>query len=51
LLLNVLKSSDIKNKNRIGDKGDPYGIPVSIGIGLLSYPLNTILVVCFVRNA
>jgi len=49
--LNVLRSSDIKNKNRIGDRGDLYGILVGVGIGLLLYPLNTILVVCPIKNA
>jgi len=51
LLLNVLKNSDIKNKNRIGDRGDSYKMPVGVGIELLSYPLNTILVVHFVKKA
>ena len=51
MLLNVLKNSDIKNKNRIGNRGDLYSIPVSVGIGLLLYPLNTILVMCPIKKA
>ena len=50
LLLNVSKSLNMKNKNRIGNKGDPYGIPVSVNIGSLLYPLNIILVVRPVKN-
>jgi len=51
LPLNVLKSSDIKNKNRIDNRGDLCGMLVGIGIKLLSYPLNTILVVHPVKKA
>ena len=36
LLLNVSRSSDIKNRNRIGESGDPCGIPVGVGIISLS---------------
>jgi len=51
LLLNVFRNLDIKNKNRISNRGDPYGIPVGVGIGLLLYPLNIILVVHFIKKA
>ena len=34
---NFSKSFDIKKRNRIGDRGDPWGIPVSIWIQLLLY--------------
>jgi hypothetical protein len=36
LLSNVSSSSDIKKRNRIGERGDPYGIPVGVGIVSLS---------------
>jgi len=32
LLLNVSSSLDIKKRNRIGNRGDPYRIPVGVGI-------------------
>ena len=51
LLLNILKSSNMKNKNRINDRGDFCGIPVGVGIRLLLYSLNIILVMCFVKKA
>jgi len=51
LPLNVLKSSDIKNKNRIDNRGDPCKMPIGVSIGLLSYPLNIILVVRPVKKA
>ena len=35
-LLNVSRSSDIKNRNRIGESGDPCGIPIGVGIISLS---------------
>jgi len=34
LLSNIFKNSNIKNKNRIGDKGDLCGMPVGVGIEL-----------------
>jgi len=40
----------IKNRNRIGDRGDPCGIPVRVGIVSLSWPSNTILVLRPVRK-
>ena len=49
-MLNVSSSSDTKNRNRIGDRGDPYRIPKVVGIVSLLYPLNTILVLCPVRK-
>ena len=48
---NVFRSLDIKNKNNISERGDPYRIPVGISIVSLSYPLNTILVERPIRNA
>ena len=51
LLLSVLRSLDIKNKNRIGNRGDFCGIPVGVGIGSLLYPLNTILVMRPIKKA
>ena len=32
LPLNVSRSSDIKNRNRIGESGDPCRIPMGVGI-------------------
>ena len=51
LLLNVLKNSDMKNKNRINDRGNLCRIPVGVGIRSFSYSLNTILVVCPIKKA
>jgi len=51
LLLNISKSLDMKNRNKIGDRGDLCGILVGVNIGLLLYPLNIILVVRFVKKA
>ena len=50
LLLNILKSLNIKNKNRINNRGDFYKISISVNIRLLLYPLNTILVVCPIKK-
>ena len=50
LLLNVSSSLDMKNRNRISNRGNPYKIPKVIGIVLLLYPLNTILVLYPVRK-
>ena len=36
LLLNVSSSSDIKNRNKIGKRGDPYRIPIGVNIFSLS---------------
>ena len=36
LLLNVSSSSDIKNRNKISERGDPYRMPMGVGIFLLS---------------
>jgi hypothetical protein len=35
---NFSSSSDMKNRNRIGDIGDPCGIPVCVGIQSVVYP-------------
>jgi hypothetical protein len=51
LLSNVSKSSNIKKRNKIGKRGDPYKILVGISIVSLSNPLNTILVEYPVRKA
>ena len=48
--LNISRSSDIKNRNKISESGDPYGIPIGVSIISLSYLLNTILVECPVRK-
>ena len=50
LLLNVSSSLDIKNRNRIGDRGNPYKIPKVVGIVSLLYSLNTILVLCPIKK-
>ena len=44
MLLNVFRSSDIKNKNKISKSGDPYRILIGIKIVLPPWLLNTILV-------
>jgi hypothetical protein len=51
LPLNVSRSSDIKNRNNIGERGDPCGILMGVGIVSLSYPSNTILVERPIRKA
>ena len=50
-LLNVSSNLDIKNRNKIGKRGDPYRMPIGVSIFSLSQPLNTILVVRPVRKA
>ena len=49
--LNISSSSDIKKRNKIGNRGDPYRIPVGVGIGSLSYPLIIIFMERPVRKA
>ena len=51
LLLNTFNNLDIKNRNRISNRDDPYGILVSINIVLLSQPLNIILVMRSIKKA
>jgi hypothetical protein len=51
LPLNISRSLDIKNRNNISERGDPYRIPMGVNITLLLYPLNTILVKYPVRKA
>ena len=51
LLLSVSSSLDIKKRNRISKRGDPYRMPIGVSIISLSQPLNTILVVRPVRKA
>ena len=36
LLLNVSRSSDIENRNKINESGDPYRIPIGVNIISLS---------------
>ena len=36
LLLNISSSSNIKNRNKINNRGDPYRMPVGININSLS---------------
>ena len=50
LLLNISSSLDIKNRNRISNRGNPYRIPIGISIILLLQPLNTILVLRPIRK-
>ena len=49
-LWNFSKSSNIKKRNRISNRRDPQGIPVSIQIQLLSCPMNLIQVLCTIRK-
>ena len=35
LLLNISRSLDIKNRNKINESGDPCGIPIGVKIVLL----------------
>jgi len=51
LLLNISSSSDIKKRNRISKRGDPYRIPIGISINLLLYPLIIIFIVRPIRKA
>ena len=41
----------MKRRNRIGERGEPWGIPVSVWIGQLVWPSNSKEVVLFLRNA
>ena len=41
----------MKKRNKISNRGNPYRIPVGVGIGLLSYPLIIIFVECPVKKA
>jgi len=50
LLLNVSSSLDIKKRNRISERGDPYRMPVGISINSLLYPLIIIFIVRPVRK-
>ena len=49
--MNVSSSSDIKKRNKIGDRGDPYKIPIGVSIGSLLYPLIIIFMERPVRKA
>ena len=50
LSLYVSSSLDIKKRNRISERGNPYRIPVGIGINSLSYPSIIIFVIRPIRN-
>jgi hypothetical protein len=50
LLLNISSSLDIKKRNRISKRGDPYRIPVGISINSLLYPLIIIFIVRPIRK-
>ena len=41
----------MKKRNKISNRGNPYRIPVDVGIGLLLYPLIIIFVEYPVRKA
>src|SRR5215469_6498746 len=41
----------INRRNSIGERGDPWGIPVSVGNGWLVWPSNSREVVLPLRNA
>ena len=41
----------MKKKNKINNRGDPYKIPIGIGISSLSYPLIIIFIKYSVRKA
>ena len=49
--MNVFNSSDIKKRNKISNRSDPYKIPIGVGIDSLSYPLIIIFMKCPVRKA
>ena len=51
LLSNVFSSLNMKKRNKIGDRGNPYKIPIGVSISLLSYPLIIIFVEYPVRKA
>ena len=51
LSLNISNSLDIKKRNRISNRGDPYGIPVGISINSLLYPLIIIFIKRSIRKA
>ena len=51
LLLNISSSSDIKKRNKIGERGNFYRILIGVGINLLLYPLIIIFVVRPVKKA
>ena len=41
----------MKKRNKIGDRGNPYKIPIGVNINSLLYPLIIIFVECPVRKA
>ena len=51
LLLNVSSSLDIKKRNRISKRGNPYRIPMGVSINSLSYPSIIIFIVRPIRKA
>ena len=48
---NVSSSLDIKKRNKISNRGNPYKIPIGVSIGLLSYPLIIIFVEYPIKKA
>ena len=50
LLSNISSSLDIKKRNRISERGDPYGMPVGISINSLLYPSIIIFIVRPIRK-
>ena len=51
LLLNISSSLDIKKRNRISNRGNPYRIPIGISINSLLYPLIIIFIERSIRKA
>jgi hypothetical protein len=51
LLLNISSSLDIKKRNRISERGNPYRIPMGVGIDSLLYPSIIIFIVRPIRKA
>ena len=47
---NVSSSLDMKKRNRISNRGNPYRIPIGVNISLLLYPLIIIFVEYSVRK-
>ena len=41
----------MKKRNKISNRGNPYKIPIGVGIGLLLYPLIIIFMEYPVRKA
>ena len=50
LLLNISSSLDIKKRNKISNRGNPYKIPIGVSISSLSYFLIIIFVEYFIKK-